>query len=195
MARFNPLLGVDVGGHRSFRPRALVGGLAHLDVLNAGAAEKLVVRRSLSQTALRAELTARLLFEKEIAICQSNETFRTVEDRALLDQLVEQDFVQIVSAPVRRTIASPELPITVPPGPPWLLKVVEADHRFALGHYRHSNRAIGLLGQLDHWFGVAVTTRSASTMSWPAQLLRTWSADRSASSRAVENGSRVRLLI
>lgn len=161
MAQFNPLLGVDVGGHRSFRPRALVRGLAHLDVLSAGTA-KLVVRRRLSQTALRAELTARLLFEKEIAICQGNETVRPVEDRALLDQLVEQDFVQIVSAPVRRTIASPELPITVPPGPPWLLKVVEADHRFAPGYYRRSMRAIGLLGQPDHWFGVTVTTRSAS---------------------------------
>lgn len=180
------LRGVNVGGHRSFRPTALARELAQLDVINVGAAGTLVVKRRISQAALRAELTARLPFKTEIAICQGREIVRLVEDRVLLDQPIEKDVVHFVSVFVKQPRAWPELPITLPPKPPWLLKVVMADSRFALGYYRRNMKAIGLLGQLDHWFGVPVTTRSASTMSRVAQLLRTSKIDRSAGSRAVE---------
>ena len=39
------LRGVNVGGHRTFRPAALVKDLAHLDAVNIGAAGTFVIRR------------------------------------------------------------------------------------------------------------------------------------------------------
>ncbi len=40
------LRGVNVGGHKTFRPSALAAQLQHLDVVNIGAAGTFVVRRS-----------------------------------------------------------------------------------------------------------------------------------------------------
>ena len=49
------LRGINVGGHRIFRPSTLAAHLKHLDAVNIGAAGTLVVRRPLSRTRLRAE--------------------------------------------------------------------------------------------------------------------------------------------
>ena len=57
------LRGVNVGGHRTFRPTTLSGQLKHLDAVNIGAAGTLVIRQPISQGQLRAELARRLPFE------------------------------------------------------------------------------------------------------------------------------------
>jgi hypothetical protein len=57
------LRGVNVGGHRTFRPSALAERLKHLDAVNIGAAGTFVIRRPVSRTQLRAELARRLPFD------------------------------------------------------------------------------------------------------------------------------------
>lgn len=172
MAQVVFLRGVNVGGHRSFRPTSLARELAHLDVVNIGAAGTLVVKRPISQAALRAEVTTRLPFKTEIAICPGREIVRLAEDYDLLDHSIEKNPVCFVSVFVRRPREWPDLPIAMPSNAAWLLKVVMADHRFVLGYYRRNMKAISLLGQLDRWFGVPATTRSASTMARVAKVLQ-----------------------
>ena len=48
------LRGVNVGGHRTFRPAALARELSHLGIVNIGAAGTFVVRQPVSQATLRA---------------------------------------------------------------------------------------------------------------------------------------------
>ena len=56
------LRGVNVGGHRTFRPAALARQLKHLDAVNIGAAGTFVIRRPVTRAQLRAELAASRCF-------------------------------------------------------------------------------------------------------------------------------------
>ena len=67
------LRGVNVGGHKAFRPSAVAKELAELDVVNVGAAGTFVVRKSISATALRADLGKRLPFEADAMICRGTD--------------------------------------------------------------------------------------------------------------------------
>jgi hypothetical protein len=67
------LRGVNVGGHRTFRPTLLVERLKHLDVVNIGAAGTFVVRKPVTRARLRAELLRGLPFDAHIMIVQGRE--------------------------------------------------------------------------------------------------------------------------
>src|SRR2546423_10243228 len=70
------LRGVNVGGHRTFRPSALARELSDFDVVNLGAAGTFVVRKPGSQAKLRAALRRKLPFETEIVICNARDLVR-----------------------------------------------------------------------------------------------------------------------
>jgi uncharacterized protein (DUF1697 family) len=57
------LRGINVGGHRRFRPSILAKELCGFDVVNVGVAGTLVVFRPGSRTKLRVELARKLPFE------------------------------------------------------------------------------------------------------------------------------------
>ena len=67
------LRGVNVGGHRAFRPTTLAEQLRHLDAVNVGAAGTFVIRQPVSRAQLRVEVARRLPFETEIMICRGRE--------------------------------------------------------------------------------------------------------------------------
>ena len=56
MARVVFLRGVNVGGHRSFRPTPLALALKHLGAVNIGAAGTLVIRGTTTNARIRAEI-------------------------------------------------------------------------------------------------------------------------------------------
>ena len=64
------LRGVNVGGHRAFRPRLLAEELAPYEVVNVGAAGTFVIRRPITRAQLRAELSRRLPFAAQVMICR-----------------------------------------------------------------------------------------------------------------------------
>jgi hypothetical protein len=66
---------------------------------------------------------------------------------------------------------SPRLPLTLPSGGEWLLKVLARDGRFVVGLYRRRMKVIGYLGQLDRLFGVPVTTRNWNTLAAIGKVL------------------------
>lgn len=67
------LRGVNVGGHRTFRPTTLAEELKHLDAVNIGAAGTFVIRERITRAQLRAELSRRLPFDADVMICEGRE--------------------------------------------------------------------------------------------------------------------------
>lgn len=165
------LRGVNVGGHKTFRPTALAAQLQHLDAVNIGAAGTFLVRRPISRAQLRAEVAGRLPFDAEIMICRGRDIARLTSRDFFAGYRARPDMVRFVSVLSRRPRSAPELPIDLPARGKWLLKVLALDGQFLVGVYRREMRAISCLGRLDGVFGVPVTTRNWNTMTAIARLL------------------------
>jgi uncharacterized protein (DUF1697 family) len=163
--------GVNVGGHRSFRPTALAAQLRHLDAVNIGAAGTFLIRQPIGRTALRAEVARRLPFDAEIVICDGGDIIALAASDAFAGQPDRSDIVRFVSVLSRPCRSAPPLPIQLPSRGRWLLKILARERRFVLGLYRRDMKVIGYLGALDRIFGVPVTTRNWRTIAAIAQRL------------------------
>ena len=159
------LRGVNVGGHRAFRPTTLAEQLRHLDAVNIGAAGTFVIRRSVSTARLRVEFARRLPFDTEIMILQGREITRLLSHDFFSSIPVRPGIVRFVSVLSRRPRVAPCLPLHFPSRCKWLLKVLAREGRFAIGVYRRHMKVIGYLGMLDRVFGVPVTTRNWNTLT------------------------------
>jgi uncharacterized protein (DUF1697 family) len=165
------LRGVNVGGHRTFRPTALAEQLRHLDAVNIGAAGTFVIRRPVAQVQLRAELARRLPFEAEIMICQGRDIVQLMSQNHFADHPVRPDIVRFVSVLSRRPKSAPSTPMSFPSSGKWLLTILGRDNRFVVGIYRRHMKVISYLGTLDRLFGVPVTTRNWNTITEIARVL------------------------
>jgi uncharacterized protein (DUF1697 family) len=165
------LRGVNVGGHRSFRPSTLAEQLKHLDAVNIGAAGTFVIRWPVTRAQLRADLARRLPFDAEIMICQGREIVRLMSQNHFKDQPVRPDIVRFVSVLSKRPRSAPSMPMNFPSSGRWLLKILARDNRFVFGVYRRHMKVISYLGALDRLFGVPVTTRNWNTITAIARVL------------------------
>lgn len=165
------LRGVNVGGHRRVRPSALAAELAHLDVINIGAAGTFVVRGDVPRAQLRAELTRRLPFRCEIVIVRRREIVALVEREPFARHAARPDVVRFVSVLMRKPRVQPALPLGLPSPRAWLLRVLAREGPFVCGLYRRQMKAIGCLARLDDLFGAPVTTRAWSTIVAVARAL------------------------
>jgi uncharacterized protein (DUF1697 family) len=163
--------GVNVGGHRTFRPSSLAKQLRHLDAVNIGAAGTFVIRRPVSRAQLRAEVARRLPFDAEIMICEGRDIARLASHSSLSRHPVRPDVVRFVSVLSRVPRSAPQLPLKLPSEGKWLLEVLARDGRFVVGRYRRHMKVIGYLGTLDRLFGVPVTTRNWNTIVAIAAVL------------------------
>lgn len=165
------LRGVNVGGHRTFRPTTLAAHLKHLDAVNIGAAGTLVIRRPVTRAQLRAEVARTLTFDAEIVVCQGREIIRLLSQTHFADQHVRPDIVRFVSVLSRRPRSEPSLPMRFPSSGKWLLKILARDNRYVFGVYRRDMKVISYLGTIDRLFGVPVTTRNWNTITAIARVL------------------------
>jgi uncharacterized protein (DUF1697 family) len=165
------LRGVNVGGHRTFRPTVLTEQLKHLDAVNIGAAGTFVIRRPVSRTTLRAELARRLPFDARIVICQGGEIVSLLSRDHFMGHPARPHVVRFVSVLSQRPRAVPSLPLSLPSSGKWLVKVLARDNRFVVGLYRRHMRVISYLGTMDRLFGVPVTTRNWNTITAIARVL------------------------
>jgi uncharacterized protein (DUF1697 family) len=171
------LRGINVGGHRSFRPSALAAQLKHLDAVNVGAAGTLVIRRPVTRARLRAELARKLPFDAAIMICDGRDIVRLASRDHFAGQPVRPDIVRFVSVMSRRPRSVPPMPVIMPATGAWLVRVLAAENRFVLGLYRRQMKVIACLGTLDRLFGGPVTTRNWNTILTIARLLGQHSAE------------------
>jgi uncharacterized protein (DUF1697 family) len=165
------LRGVNVGGHRTFRPTTLAEQLKHLDAINIGAAGTFVIRRPVTRAQLRAEFARRLPFDTEIVICQGREIVRLMSHNHFADQPVRPDIVRFVSVLSQRPRSAPSMPMSFPSSGKWLLKILARESRFVFGLYRRHMKVVSYLGTFDRLFGVPVTTRNWNTITAIAKVL------------------------
>ena len=165
------LRGVNVGGHRTFRPTRLAKQLKHLDAVNIGAAGTFVIRRPVTRAQLRAEVARWLPFDAEIMICHGREIVRMMSHDHFADQPARPDIVRFVSVLSKRPRSAPPTPMSFPHSGKWLLKILARDNRFVFGVYRRHMKVISYLGTFDRIFGVPVTTRNWNTITAIARVL------------------------
>ncbi len=165
------LRGLNVGGHRVFRPTTLAKQLQHLDAVNIGAAGTFVIRKRMSRVQLRAEVARRLPCHTQVAICEGREIVRLLSHDFFAGHPVRGDIVRFVSVLSRLPRLVPRLPMNLPSEGRWLLKVLALDGRFVVGLYRRQMKVIRHLGTLDRHFGVPLTTRNWNTIVSIAKVL------------------------
>ena len=166
------LRGVNVGGHRTFRPSILAQELSDYDVVNVGAAGTFVVRRPGSRTKFRAALLRKLPFVAEIVFCDGRELIRLETADPFAAQPSSPDVVRFVSILSKAGGVRASLPVSYPPAGKWLVRVLAADGQFVFGMYRRHMKTIGYLGQVDKLFGVPATTRNWNTITTILQILK-----------------------
>jgi uncharacterized protein (DUF1697 family) len=171
VARVVLLRGINVGGHRTFRPADLARQLKHLDVVNIGAAGTFVVGARATRAELRAEWARRLPFRAEMVICEGREFTRMVAADPFAGEPARPDIVRFVSVLSRRSRSASATKATFPPHGQWLLRILGAQDRFVFGLYRRHMKVITYLGALDRLFGVPVTTRNWNTVTAIAAVL------------------------
>jgi uncharacterized protein (DUF1697 family) len=159
------LRGVNVGGHKTFRPTLLAEQLKHYDVVNIGAAGTFVIRKPTSQANLRAELRRRLPFETEVMICTGRDLISLASSDPFADEPIRPDIVRFVSVFAKRPRLLPSTPISLPADGKWLLRILATEDRFLFGLYRRQMKAIGYLGTIDRLFGAPATTRNWNTIT------------------------------
>jgi len=165
------LRGVNVGGHRRFRPSTLAEQLKHLDAVSIGAAGTFVIRRPVTRAQLRAELARKLPFDTEIVICQGREILGLMSQNPFADLPVRTCIVSFVSVLSRRPRVAPSIPMTFPSSGKWLLRILAKDNRFVFGVYRRNMKVISYLSAFDRLFGVPATTRNWNTITAIAKVL------------------------
>jgi uncharacterized protein (DUF1697 family) len=165
------LRGVNVGGHRTFRPSVLARQLRRYDLVNVGAAGTFVVRRSVSTTKLRAELAGRLPYETHVMICSGSDLLRLAWSNPFTGQRSAPNVVPFVSVLARVRRPSTPLPLRFPATGAWGMRILGQQGRFVFGLYRRTMRAITHLEQVDRIFGAPATTRNWNTIMAVAHLL------------------------
>ena len=143
------LRGVNVGGHRTFRPTRLAEALRHLGAVNIGAAGTLVIRQPMTQAEARAEVARKLPFVAEIVVCQGRDIASLISKNPFEGQSVRRGIVRFVSVLSQRPRLTPSTPIRSPSDGPWLMKILTRRSRFVIGTYRRHMKVIGFLVALD----------------------------------------------
>src|SRR3954467_7118523 len=91
------LRGVNVGGHRRFRPSVLATELSDYGVVSVGAAGTFVVRKPGARAKFRAELLRKLPFETEVVLCDGRDLIRLEIENPFETEQLPPDAVRFVS--------------------------------------------------------------------------------------------------
>jgi len=166
------LRGINVGGHRRFRPSILARELSDYDVVNVGATGTFVVRKPGSRAKFRAELLRKLPFETEVVFCDGRDLIRLERENPFGAEPSCPEMVRFVSILSKASRVRPSLPITLPSCGEWFVRVLASSNRFVFGVYRRHMKTIGYLGQIDKLFAVPATTRNWTTIIAIVRILQ-----------------------
>jgi len=166
------LRGVNVGGHRTFRPSILARELSDFDVVNVGAAGTFVVRKPGSRAKFRAALLRKMPFEAEIMMCDARDLIRLETENPFAAEPSPPDVVRFVSILSKVGGVRAALPVAFPSDGEWLVRVMASEGQFVFGMYRRHMRTIGYLGQIDKLYSVPATTRNWNTIVAIMRILK-----------------------
>jgi len=171
------LRGVNVGGHRSFRPSILAKQLSAFDVINVGAAGTLIVHKPGSRTTFLAELRRRLPFETEVSVCEGRDLIGLELENPfnvgdLGQDAIGPDMVRFVTVLSRVPRLQPRFPMAIPAVGEWYVRLLGSKGRIIFGVYRRHMKTIGCLGRIDRLLGVPATTRNWNTIIAIMKILK-----------------------
>lgn len=166
------LRGVNVGGHRTFRPSVLARELSEYDVVNVGAAGTFIVRKPQSGANFRAALRPKLPFEADVMLCDGRDLLRLETANPFGTQPSPADVVRFVSILSKASAVRKPLPVSFPSEGQWLVRVMASEGRFVFGMYRRHMKTIGYLSQIDKLYGAPATTRNWNTIAAILRILR-----------------------
>jgi uncharacterized protein (DUF1697 family) len=166
------LRGVNVGGHRTFRPSILAGKLREYDVVNLGAAGTFVVRKPGSRAKFRAALLKLLPFETGVVMCDGRDLVRLETENPFAGEPSTPDVVRFVSILAKAGAVRAALPVTFPSDGEWLVRVMASEGQFVFGTYRRHMKTIGYLGRIDKLYGCVATTRNWNTIIAIVRILK-----------------------
>jgi len=166
------LRGVNVGGHRTFRPSILARELSDYDVVNVGAAGTFVIRRPGSRAKFRADLLRKLPFEAEVVLCDGRDLIRLEMENPFGTEPSRPDVVRFVSILSKAGRVRASIPITLPPDGEWFVRVIASKNQFVFGEYRRHMKTISYLGQIDKLFSAPATTRNWNTIITIVRILK-----------------------
>jgi uncharacterized protein (DUF1697 family) len=165
------LRAVNVGGTNRCQPAALARQLAKLGVVNIGAVGTFVVRKDVSESALRAAIAKKLPFKCEIMICPARDIIKLVSKDPFSRQPSGPDITRFVNVLAKRISSPPHLPLSLPSDSDWLMKIIAIQGRFVLGLYRRQMKAISYLGKIEKVLGMPATNRNWNTIKKIAEIL------------------------
>ncbi|MGH9609760.1 MAG: DUF1697 domain-containing protein [Bryobacteraceae bacterium] len=166
------LRGVNVGGHKTFRPSLLARELSDYDVVNVGAAGTFIVRKPGSRAKFRTELLRKLPFATEVMLCDGRELTRLESENPFGAEPPRPDIVRFVSILSRSGHRPVDIPFTLPSSSDWYVRVIASKNRFVFGEYRRHMRTISYLGQIEKLLGAPATTRNWNTILAIARILK-----------------------
>lgn len=166
------LRGMNVGGHRTFRPSTVARNLAAYDVVNVGAAGTFIVRKPGSRNKFLADLRRNLPFEVKVAFCEASDILRLEVDNPFGDEAADQGIVRFVSILPEVRQSKTSFPLSIPSDEGWFVRIKGARDRLVFGEYRRHMKTIGYLGCIDDLFGAPATTRGWSTILLVLQILK-----------------------
>lgn len=166
------LRGVNVGGHRTFRPSVLARELSEYEAVNIGAAGAFVVRKPRSRAKFRAALLPKLPFETEIVLCEGRDLMRIESENPFGREPCPPDVVRFVSILSKAGGVRASLPVAFPSEAEWLVRVMASQGQFVFGMYRRHMKTIGYLGQIDKLYRVPATTRNWNTIVTILRILK-----------------------
>lgn len=134
------------------------------DVVNVGAAGTLVVRKPGPRAEFLPELRRKLPFEAEVALCDGSDLIQLEKDNPFGAEPSRRDVVRFVSILSKAGRGKVSLPMALPNGRDWFVRIIGSKNRLVFGVYRRHMKTIGYLGQLDELFGAPATTRNWNTI-------------------------------
>ena len=170
MAHVVFLRGANVGGKNVFRPARLVADLAHLDLVNVGAAGTFVVRGKCTSAAVREEILRRLPFAPEIAIRPASEIRALVASAPFAKSRSKEErawAAVLCGKPVKR----PRLPLFAPAGKDWSVRIERIEGAFVLGTLHRRPRFVFPNQVVEKEYAVPATTRWWDTVEKLARIL------------------------
>ncbi len=166
------LRGINVGGHRRFRPSVLARELSAYDVVNVGATGTFVVRKPGSRAKFRTAVLRKLPFEATVALCDGRDLIRLETENPFGSEPSRPDIVRFVSILSKVARVRAPIPVALPSSGEWFVRLIGSSNRFVFGEYRRHMKTIGYLGQIDKLFGAPVTTRNWNTIVAIVRILK-----------------------
>ena len=166
------LRAVNVGKANRCQPASIAKQLSRFAAVNIGAVGTFVVRKDVSESALRAAIAKKLPFKCEIMICPARDIIKLASKDPFVRQPSGPDITRFVNVLAKRVRSRPHLPLSLPSDDDWLLKIIAIQGRFVLGLYRRQMKAISYLDKIEKLLGVPITTRNWNTIQKVAETLR-----------------------